>query len=209
MAKSILAENRAVLYLRMSSDDQEESIPSQRIELTKYAQKLGYHVLREYLDEAISGDATERRSGFQAMRDDAESGEFEVILAWDQDRFGRFDPLDAGYWIYPFRRAGVRLETIAQGKIDWEDLTGQLVYSVNQLGKAQFLRDLSRNTTRGLLAAAREGRGGTGGRSCYGYGQKDGEVWIVPEEAEVVRLIFRLYLKPGGSLRGLAAELNR
>jgi len=143
------------------------------------------------------------------MRNDAASGEFGIVLAWDQDRFGRFDPLDAGYWIYPFRRAGVRLETIAQGQIDWEDLTGQLVYSVNQLGKAQFLRALSRNTTRGLLAAAREGRAGTGGPHCYGYRSKEGKVWIVKEEAEVVRWIFLEYIKPGASLRGIAAELNR
>jgi len=37
--------------------------------------------------------------------------------------------------------AGIRLETIAEGRVDWEDLTGQEVYSVNQLGKAQFLQD--------------------------------------------------------------------
>ena len=209
MATNIVAAVRAVLYLRMSTEDQENSIEPQRVELTKYAKKHGYQIIGEYVDEAISGDATEKRTGFQAMRDDVESGEFSVVLCWDQDRFGRFDPLDAGYWIFPFRRAGVRLETIAQGKIDWEDLTGQLVYSVNQLGKAQFLRDLSRNTTRGLIAAARDGRGGTGGRSCYGYRSKDGEVWIVEEEAEVVRLIFQLYLKPDGSLRGIAGELNR
>jgi DNA invertase Pin-like site-specific DNA recombinase len=213
MVPRILPETRpaekVVLYLRMSDGDQVESIPSQRVELTKYARSKGYTILREYLDEAISGDATERRSGFLAMREAAGSGEFSVVLCWDQDRFGRFDPLDAGYWIYPFRRGNVRLETVAQGKIDWEDLTGQLVYSVNQLGKAQFLRDLSRNTTRGLLASAREGRAGTGGPSPYGLGSRDGKVWIVEDEAKVVRMIFALYLKSGSSLRGIAADLNR
>ena len=101
----------------------------------------------------------------------------------------------------PFRRAGVRLETIAQGPIDWEDLAGQLVYSVNQIGKTQFLRDLSRNTTRGLLASAREGRAGTGGPNPFGYKSKDGEVSIVPERGKDRAVDLRLYLKPGGSLR--------
>jgi len=209
MAQRILPGNAAVLYLRMSDEDQTTSIPSQRVELTKYARSKGYTILREYLDEAISGDSTEKRFGFLAMREAAGSGEFAVILCWDQDRFGRFDPLDAGYWIYPFRRGGVRLETVAQGKIDWEDLTGQLIYSVNQLGKAQFLRDLSRNTTRGLLASAREGRAGTGGPHCYGYRSADGKVWIIEDEAKVVRWIFGEYLKAGASLRGIAANLNR
>jgi len=127
IARSIIAAIRVVLYLRMSSERQEDSIDRQQDELLRYATRLGYRILGEYRDEAISGDKTDRRSGFLALRDAAERGEFDVVLAWDQDRFGRFDPLDAGYWIYPSRRAGVRFETIAQGPIAWEDLTQQLV----------------------------------------------------------------------------------
>jgi len=200
---------RVVLYLRMSTAEQDASIDAQRIELTRLAERKGYTIAGEYLDEAISGDDTERREGFLRMRDDALKGLFDVVLCWDQDRFGRFDLIDGGYYIRPFRLAGVRLETIAQGPVDWEDLTGQLIYSVNQVGKAQFLRDLSRNTCRGMLSSARAGKAGTGGPSPYGYRSKDGEVWIIDEEAEVVRLIFDLYLRPDGSLRGVAGELNR
>ena len=193
----------------MSSAGQDQSIPAQRAELEAYAKKHGYEIVGEYLDEAISGDDTERRAGFLRMREDAQRGEFDVVLCWDQDRFGRFDQLDAGYWIYPFRQAGVRLETIAQGAIDWEDLTGQLIYSVNQMGKAQFIRDLARNTCRGILSSARDGRAGTGGPSPYGYRSRDGVVSIVTDEAEVVQWIFHEYLKPGASLMGIAAKLNR
>ncbi len=64
-------------------------------------------------------------------------------------------------------------------------------------------------TTRGLLASAKEGRAGTGGPNPYGYRSKDGEVTIVPEEAKVVRLIFREYLKPNGSIRSVVMELSR
>jgi len=153
---------RAVLILRRSGDKQETSIEDQRSALEKYALDHNYKIVDEYV-ETISGDRTEERVEFLRMRDEASAGKFDVILAWDQDRFGRFDPLDAGHWIYPFRQAGVRLETIAQGSVDWESLSGQLIYSVEQFGKNQFLRDLSRNTVRGMLASAREGRAGTGG----------------------------------------------
>ena len=200
---------KAVLYLRRSTDRQETSIQDQRAELTRYAGDHGYEILREYVDDAISGDRTEDRVGFLTMRDDAADRKFSTVICWDQDRFGRFDILDAGKWIAPFREAGVRLETIAQGRIDWEDLVGQLIYSVNQMGKHQFLRDLGRNTVRGMLSSAKDGRAGTGGRPPFGYRSKGPEVWIVEEEAKIVRLIFRLYLKPGGSLRSVAAELNR
>ena len=46
--------------------------------------KHGYKILREYLDEAISGDATEKRTGFLAMREAVGSGDFAVILCWDR-----------------------------------------------------------------------------------------------------------------------------
>jgi len=70
------------------------------------------------------------------------------ITAWGSEF------LDAGKWIAPIREANGRLETIAQGKIDWEDLVGQLIFSANQMGKAQFLRDLSRNSLRGQIESA-------------------------------------------------------
>lgn len=192
----------------MSSDSQDQSIPAQRDELTKHAKSYGYTIVHEYVDSAISGDATERRDAFLQMRDDAAGGGFDCILAWDQDRFGRFDVLDAGYWIYPFRQAGVRLETICQGRIDWEDLVGQLVYSIHQVGKAQYLRDLSQNTVRGQLAAAKAGRAGTGGKAPYGYRSRGSVVEIIENEAETVRWIFDEYLKPGSSVRAIACQLN-
>ena len=200
---------KAVLYLRRSTDRQEQSIKDQRSELESYAAKHDYKIAGEYLDDAISGDKTEDRHEFLRMRDEASAGSFDLVLCWDQDRFGRFDILDAGHWVRPFREAGVRLETICQGRIDWEDLVGQLIYSVNQLGKAQFLRDLSRNTVRGMIASAKSGKAGTGGRSPYGYRHSGDQVWIVEDEAKVVRLIFDEFLKPDGSLRFVAALLNR
>lgn len=145
---------RAVLYLRMSSDQQTESIPQQRQALIEYASRQGYKIVGEFSDAGISGDATERRTGFLEMRDAAERGEFGTVLSWDADRIGRWDILDGGFWLRPFRQAGIVFETIGQGRVDLEDLTGQLVYSVTQMGKHQFLRDLSRNVTRGALAAA-------------------------------------------------------
>jgi DNA invertase Pin-like site-specific DNA recombinase len=125
----------AVAYVRMSFDKQEASPKQQREEITKLAKREGYRVIRWCTDEAISGDATEKRVQFQQMIEDAESGEFQAILAWDMDRFGQFDSIEAGHWIYPLRKAGVCLVTVAQGKIDWHDFTSRIVYSVQQEAK--------------------------------------------------------------------------
>src|SRR4051812_26230376 len=93
---------RAVAYYRMSTDKQEASIAEQRAAVTKLAAGRGYLIAREYTDEGISGDDTERRTGFLQMLEDARTlGDFDAVLCWDQSRFGRFDPLEAGYWVKP------------------------------------------------------------------------------------------------------------
>ena len=57
----------AVAYLRRSTEKQEASIPDQRSAVKQYAAKHGYKLIREYVDDAISGDDTEKRLDFQRM----------------------------------------------------------------------------------------------------------------------------------------------
>ena len=50
-------------------------------EVAKLAKRDGYRIIREYFDEAISGDDTEKRIAFQQMHHDACNGrDFDVIL---------------------------------------------------------------------------------------------------------------------------------
>ena len=209
MAKGILPENVAVLLLRMSSAKQDKSIPAQRDELQRLAQRKGYTIRREYLDEAISGDDTQNRDGFLRLRADCEAGpDFSIILCWNEDRLSRNDPLELGYWLKPIRDSGVVVET-PTGRVDWDSLGGRLIYLIGQEMRHDYLRQLSRNVARGQLAAAKNGRGGTGGRAPSGYTQHEDEVLVDPEWAEVIRRIFAEYLKPAASLRSVTDLLNR
>ena len=54
-------------------------------------------------------------------RDACEVRDFALIPVWDIDRFGRFDSIDMGEWVAPLRRAGVSLESVNRGCIDWDD----------------------------------------------------------------------------------------
>jgi len=223
----------AVTYIRMSGREQEASPEQQRDEMPKLAAKHGCKIIREYFDPGISGDDTRKRKQFQKMiRDAEEKGDFAVILCWDQDRFGRFDQIEAGRWIFPLREAGVRLITTAQGAIDWTTFAGRLVYSVAQEGKHQFLLDLSRNCLRGRIKAAKNG-GGTS-RPPYGfdrlvYDEAGSLVRRVPfgdkfrrprgwrvqyapsEDAEIlaaVRWMFETFANTDCSVNWLVSEMN-
>ena len=209
----------AVSYIRMSSEHQEDSPDQQRAEILKLAERGGYHLIREYFDSAISGDATERRTAFLQMREAAATGEFRTVLCWDQDRFGRFDPIEGGFWILPFRNAGVKLHTVAQGVVDWTDFQGRLLWFVQQEGKHAFLRDLSRNVLRGHRDGAIRGEW-QGGPAPYGFtlepipgsaprknGTQPKRLVPHPDQAPVVRRIFAMY-DAGQTLREIAGTLT-
>ncbi len=223
----------AVAYVRMSSGKQEASPDQQREEIAKLAKAHGYQVVREYFDSAISGDATSKRKGFQQMIADAESkGDFAVIVCWDMDRFGRFDTIEAGRWIFPLRQAGIWLHTVTQGVIDWNSFASRMIYAVQQEGKHQFLLDLSRNVLRGRLASAK--RGDMVVKALYGYDRgvfdafgnlvrrvhhfekfnktPDVKVRLLPStlpgEVETIQWLFKEYADTERSLRSLVLELN-
>jgi site-specific DNA recombinase len=207
---------RSVLYLRMSTDRQEASIPQQREALVAFAAKQGHEIVGEYVDEGISGDATHKRRGFQAMIRDAAGGGFDRILCWDQSRFGRFDSIEAGSWVTPLRDAGVSLETMDGGVVDWTDFAGRITFAVAQEGKNAFLRDLSRSSLRGMAAKIRDGRGMYGGSTPYGYRRETAIIdrkkitALVPDEitAPIVRRMFENYAAAGGSLYSVVEMLN-
>jgi site-specific DNA recombinase len=148
----------AVGYARCSTPEQDTSVEDQIKLVTEYAEAHRYSILRWYSDDGVSGDDTEHRYQFQKMvRDAKERGDFAAILCWLQDRFGKFDQLEAGYWIYPIRKAGVYLVTCDLGRIDWDSPQGQLIFNVQQMGKHEQLKDHARHTTRGQIGAANNG----------------------------------------------------
>jgi site-specific DNA recombinase len=204
----------AVGYLRRSddTDSQAESIPEQRAAVEQYAADKGYRIVRWYEDDAISGDNTRKRRGFLQMVEDARRlGDFRAILCWDRARFGRFDSIEYGYYVFPLREAGVVLVTVTDGLTDWSDVAGRLVATVLQEGKHQQLIDHSANVARGQLAAMEAG--GWVGSPAYGYrleGPKKAKRLVLGEPAhvKVVRRIFDEYARQGRSTNAIAARLN-
>ncbi len=202
----------AVGYLRRSTDKQEASIAEQRAAIERYAAANGYTIIRWYVDDAVSGDATEKRRDFQQMiADSQDKGDFQAILVWDQSRFGRFSAHEASYWTWPLAQAGVQLVTTDKGTIDWNDFTQWLTYSVNQYGKKEYLIDLSKDVTRGQLEAMKQG--GWVGSPPYGYrieGERKAKRLVLgdPAKVQVVRRIFLEYVQDGRSMTNIAQRLE-
>jgi len=155
-------------YIRMSGRGQEKSPAEQRAELTKLAAREGCQVVQWLSDEAVSGDtSTEARPGLAALLKAAQAGEFSVVLAWHTNRLSREDPMDALVFYNQLRKAGVKLVTCCEGRIDLDDFAKQLLLFVSQKGSHDYLQELSQKIVRGQIATAQRG-GRTGGMIAYG-----------------------------------------
>ena len=202
----------AVGYTRRSTDKQETSIADQTQAIQRYADDKGYRIVRWYTDDAISGDDTQNRLGFQRMLVEAqEKHDFEVVICWDQSRFGRFSPQEAGYWTYQFSRANVGLVTVDKGPIDWNDFTGWLTYSVNQHSKHDYLVQLSKDVMRGQQEATKNAS--WLGMPPYGYRIEGGNkakrlVIDSPGQMRVVQRIFQEFVNEGRSMSDVARRLQ-
>jgi DNA invertase Pin-like site-specific DNA recombinase len=196
----------------MSKDDQEHSIERQEGQVVPYAALKGYEIVRVYKDEGISGwKEGAQRPDFSRMLDDAQRGLFDLILCDDVDRFGRFDIHQYGAVVHPLREAGLRLETVAQGAIDWDDTLSQLTDAIRMVYKREQSSDTSRRILTRFIQLAREGRW-VNGPPPYGYAKDPATGKLVPgdkSQVRVVKWLFETYATKDVSLRWLAEELYK
>jgi len=160
--------NRAVGYLRRSTDRQEQSIPDQKKTIEAYAAEHDLRLAKFYVDDAISGTSTLGRRAFQQMIADAQKScrQFDKIIVYDVKRFGRIDNDEAGYYRHILRTHGVEVIYVTENFNG--DTTDDLLRPVKQWQARQESKDLSKVTIRGLLSKV-EGGWWMGGTPPYGY----------------------------------------
>ena len=158
----------AAAYLRRSTDRQEQSIPDQRNEIRRWAAEHGYDIIREYIDDAVSGTSADKRPAFQQMIADAQHGLFKAVIVWNSDRFSRGDVTETEHYRYVLRKAGATLLSVTEDYLAREGIDGDVLRTVKQFQNRQYSISLSQNTLRGqissVLAASDPGR-----LTPYGY----------------------------------------
>lgn len=192
---------KVAIYARVSTNLQRErqTIASQLRLLPEYATANGWQVIETYVDDGISGETVDARPGFQKLLGDAERKLFEAVLVIDLDRITRSRRSAEGALIYDhLREHKVKIATPGQGVIDLEDEDQDLLAGIKrELAKWEKRKILSR-MMRGKREAARQARR-FGCRDPYGLRwtpdperPRHGAYEEHPEEAEIVRRIFRM-----------------
>ncbi len=202
------------LYARVSSDRQDVdlSVSAQLRALRDYAQKHGYLVAREYVDEAESGRIADRPQ-FQKMLNEASKPEapFQEILVWKFSRFTRKREHAVAFKAM-LRRRGVRVVSITEHADD--SPTGKLLEAIIESVDEFYSENLAQEVTRGMREAASRGFWVTS-YAPYGYKRvyvQDGPkkrptLELNPPAAAVVRRIFDMVLQ-GKSILDVTKTLN-
>ena len=144
----------AALYARVSSDRQDVdlSVAAQLRALRDYAEKNGYLVVREYIDEAESGRIADRPK-FRRMLDEATKNEapFKEILVWKFSRFTRKREHAVAFKSM-LRRRGVRVVSITEHADD--SPTGKLMEAIIESVDEFYSENLAQEVIRGMREAA-------------------------------------------------------
>ncbi|MDP2917686.1 MAG: recombinase family protein [Dehalococcoidia bacterium] len=206
---------KVCLYARVSSDKQDTdlSISAQLKALREYATRNGYHVVREFVDEAESG-RTAARPAFREMVSLARRPQkpFDAILVWKYSRFARSRE-DSIVYKTMLRKNGVQVVSINE---PFEDTpTGRLFEAMIESLDEFYSANLGEEITRGLRESASRGFY-MHSRPPYGYRRimvRDGNkerprLEIEPHQAPIVATIFNGVIE-GKGLKEIVKELNQ
>lgn len=210
-AEHSLKKRRVAGYARVSTDSDEQytSYEAQVDFYTKFIkERADWSFVRVYTDEGISGTNTRRREGFNEMIADALDGKIDLIVTKSVSRFAR-NTVDSLVTIRKLKEKGV--EVFFQKENIWTmDSKGELLITIMSSLAQEESRSISENVTWGQRKRFADGKVSLPYGRFLGYAKgADGLPQVVEEEAEVVRYIYRLFIRgktPHGIAKILTAE---
>ena len=196
-------------YCRVStdSDEQEESYDAQVKHFKEELQKNPAWVSAGiYADDGISATNTKKRDQFNQMIDDAMAGKIDMIRTKSISRFAR-NTVDCLQTVRKLRTKNIGIYFEKEG-INTLDANGEVLLTILSSLAQQESESLSQNVKLGYQYRFQRGKVNVNYNRFLGYTKgEDGKLEIVPEEAEVVKRIYREYLE-GGSTISIAKGLE-
>ena len=188
---------RVAAYARVSSDKDAmlHSLSSQVSYFSKMIQSHdSWKYVGVYSDEGMTGTKI-KRDGFQRMIQDAKAGKIDIIVTKSLSRFAR-NTVDCLKTIREMKAINVDI-FFEEQNIHTLSANGEFLISLLAGYAQEESRQCSENTLWRVRKNFKEGKP-YGGSSMLGYKLEKGRFTVVPEEAEIVRKIFDLYLAGNG-----------
>ncbi|MCD7778605.1 MAG: recombinase family protein [Clostridiales bacterium] len=144
-----------------------------------------------YADSFITGTSTKHRKEFQRLIADCEKGKIDIILCKSISRFAR-NTVDLLETVRHLKDLGIEVR-FERENISTFSGDGELMLSILASFAQEESKSISENTKWAKKKRMEKGKP-NGGFRTYGYKWNGEKFEIVPEEAEVVKLIFSNYL---------------
>ena len=203
-----IAKRRVAAYARVSTDSDEQftSYEAQIDYYTQYIQKRDdWKFVKVYTDEGISGTNTKRREGFNEMVADALAGKIDLIVTKSVSRFAR-NTVDSLVTVRKLKEHHVEV-FFEKENIYTFDSKGELLITIMSSLAQEESRSISENVTWGQRKRFADGKVTMPFKNFLGYDRGEGGVPVINEkEAEVVRMIYRLFLE-GKTAAGICKHL--
>lgn len=205
-------------YYRLSIEDDDikvesNSITNQRLLIKRFLaehSELSNYDYCEFYDDGISG-TTMNRPGIQSLLGEIRLNEIGCVIVKDLSRFSR-DYIELGTYmeqVFPFMEIRFISITDCYDSNDYIGKTVDIDIGFKSLLADFYCKDISEKTRSSLLAKKNMGKYATG-NTPFGYKKnKDNvnELLIVPEEAKVIKYIFKLALA-GQNMTQICKTLN-
>jgi DNA invertase Pin-like site-specific DNA recombinase len=197
---------KVAIYLRVSTTEQAKegySLSAQLERLRNFCKAREWEVAKEYIDDGHSGRSI-KRPAYQKMM--AEKDEWDMILVVKMDRIHRnsknfMEMMDnLRKWDKEFSSMQESLDTsTAMGRFVVDIIQRIAQLESEQIGERVYVGMKQKASTEGGIL---------GFAHPYGYDYIDGGLKVNEYEANVIRLIFNMYLEGNGSSK-IAEELDR
>ena len=206
-ALSVMKTVRVAVYARVSTEREiqlhslEEQMRSFR---AKVAQHPNWVLVDVYADQGISGTSVKKRTEFLRMMKDCEEGKVDYVMTKSISRFAR-NTVECLSYVRHLQSIGVQLYFEKEG-LDTATAVSEMILTVMAAFAQEESRSISENLKWGIRKRFETGE--TRWCATYGYRKgQDGEIVIEPDEAAIVRMIFKMY-QHGISMPDILEELN-
>lgn len=202
-------KRKVAAYARVSTDSDEQftSYEAQVDYYTKFIKaNPQWEFVEVYTDEGITGTNTKRREGFKRMIQDALAGKIDLIVTKSVSRFAR-NTVDSLVTIRELKEKGIEV-FFQKENIYTLDSKGELLVTIMSSIAQEESRSILENVTWGQRKAFSDGKVHLGYKNFLGYEKgPDGKPKIVEAEANIIKLIYKLFLE-GDTFQMIAHKLT-
>ena len=192
---------RVAAYCRVSTsqEDQRNSLENQRRYFSEYiSRQPDWELVEVYADEGLSGTSSDRPA-FRRMLAAAAEEKIDLILTKEVSRFAR-NTVDTLAYTRLLRRQGVGIVFIG-------DQIGEFRLTIMASVAQEESRKISERVKWGQQRSMERGVV-FGCNNIYGFSLRGGELTVNPEQAAVVREVYRRFLMDGKGTYIIARELT-